>query len=273
VQFWLGTHKVNWLGKAEFRDVPLFVSAVRLRTIKKKFPRAVGRYAVDSGGFSELFQRGWWTVTPAQYVAELRKWWREIGPFDWCAVQDWMCEPIVREGGLVGKHRVPGTKLSVRSHQMLTVRSYLELTALAPELPWVPVLQGWESDDYRRHVDQYAAWGVDLTALPLVGLGSVCRRQGTAEAQRIAHRLAGLGIDLHLFGFKIKGLRRCAGLASSADSLAWSYSARAVWARTRRQMLPDCTHRGGCGNCQDYALWWRENKVLPLLRQPASLFD
>src|SRR6266700_1518806 len=39
--------------------------------------------------------------------------------------------------------------------------------------PFLPVLQGWSRDDYHRCVDLYLRAGVDLTAGPLVGVGSV----------------------------------------------------------------------------------------------------
>lgn len=60
--FWLGTHQPNRL---ERTDVPLFVSAVRLRR-RKSLPVAKGEWRLDSGGFSELSLHGEWTATPQQ---------------------------------------------------------------------------------------------------------------------------------------------------------------------------------------------------------------
>ena len=56
----------------------------------------------------------------------------------------------------------------------------------------------------------------------MVGLGSVCRRQATAEIDFITDELAGLGLRLHGFGVKALGLRQYADRHVSADSLAWS---------------------------------------------------
>ncbi|MFG2864697.1 hypothetical protein [Streptomyces sioyaensis] len=83
-----------------------------------------------------------------------------------------MCEPQI----------LAKTGQTVYDHQCRTVASYLNLMWHDDELPWMPVLQGWTLDDYLRCVDMYASMGVDLTLEPLVGLGSVCRRQSTKEA-------------------------------------------------------------------------------------------
>jgi hypothetical protein len=142
----------------------------------------------------------------------------------------------------------------VASHQRATITSLLKLRSLAPELPWIPVLQGWSLDDYGRHVDAYDQAGVDLAAEPLVGIGSVCRRQATREIDRIVTTLAGQGLRLHGFGVKTAGLG-CYGWAlASADSLAWSYAAR------REPPLPGHRHKN-CANCLAYALAWRERVV------------
>jgi hypothetical protein len=263
MRFFLGTHEPGWLGRPEFADTPLFVSAIRLR-LKPVRGRAVGRWALDSGGFSELSQHGRWTVPAEQYVAEVRRWRDEIGGLEWAAVQDWMCEPQI----------LLRTGYTVAQHQTFTFNSYIRLMALDGSIPWVPVLQGFREDEYLRHADYYEKMlGFPLSRLPLVGLGSICRRQGTREAERIVGRLVRLfGVKLHLFGFKLKGLRRCAGLAASADSMAWSSRARFAWDRDGKRMLPDCTHPKSCSNCPAWALHWKRAKVDPLTRPAATLW-
>ncbi len=49
-----------------------------------------------------------------------------------------MCEPQI----------VARTGLSVREHQERTVANYLTLRSIAPDLPFIPVLQGWRIADY-----------------------------------------------------------------------------------------------------------------------------
>lgn len=242
MKFWLGTHETSWLAKA---GVPLFVSHRRL-ALRKRLLVAAGPWALDSGGFTELNLYGRWVTTEAEYVAAVRRYAVEIGNLEWAAPMDWMCEPFV----------IDKTGLSVEEHQRRTVENYVSLRATAPELPFIPVLQGWTMADYLHCVDLYAAAGVDLRALPLVGIGSVCRRQNTGEVDLIVSAIAEMGIALHGFGVKTVGLSRYADQLSSADSLAWSYRAR------NSPPMRGCWHgllgTGSCANCLRFALRWRE---------------
>jgi hypothetical protein len=234
---YLGTHMPHWLGKF---DVPLFVSHRRLAR-QKTYPRALAPWAADSGAFTEMSLYGHWVTTPAEYVAALRRYAEEIGQLSWAAPMDAMCEPhVLRKSG--------GT---VISHQGWTVDNFVDLRMRAPELPIKPTIQGWlVPDDYLRCVDRYAAAGIDLTTYDRVGLGSVCRRQGSAEIAALVHRLAGLGLRLHGYGVKTAGLRHFAGELRSADSLSWSYRGRRV---------PGCSpsHKSEA-NCPTFALAWYE---------------
>lgn len=248
--FYLGTHMPNWLGQTV---VPLFVSRRRLAD-RRSLPRALGPWALDSGGFSELSLYGAWTIGPDQYTAEVRRFADGIGGLVWAAAQDWMCEPPI----------LKATGLDVAEHQRRTIANYLDLRSLAPDLPWTPVLQGWKADDYLRHADDYARAGVDLASLPVVGLGTVCRRQDTAEGESVVRRLTAAGLRLHGFGFKLGGLKRLGPLMASADSMAWSFRAR----REGRRLCSTGTHRT-CANCLDFALSWRE-RVLSVLDRPAQ---
>lgn len=242
LRFWLGTHRPNWLA---LTDAPLFLSR-RWLAPRKTLPEATGEWALDSGGFTELSTYGEWRTSAGQYAGEIRRFASEIGQLAWVAPQDWMCEPFVLER----------TALTVREHQERTIRSVLKLRGTVGE-PVIPVLQGWERDDYLRHADMYERAGIDLAQEPLVGLGSVCRRQNTVEAASIVRSL--LPLRLHGFGFKVAGLESCADALASADSMAWSYRAR------HDRPLPGCTHKS-CANCLRYALRWRV-RVLDILNQ------
>jgi hypothetical protein len=248
--FLLGTHQPGWLATA---GVPLFVSDRRLR-VYKRLPVATTTWACDSGGFTELQTYGTWTVSPAEYVARLRRYRDEIGRLLWAAPQDWMCEPIVINGGRIGPVHFAGTHLSVAEHQRRTVANFAQLRELAPEVPVAPVVQGQTPDDYRRCVDLY--WSMlrlDLSTVPVVGVGSVCRRQATGEAGRILAALHTLGVRrLHGFGFKILGLAEHGHRLTSADSMAWS-----VDARRRGRPLSGCHGHRNCANCLRFALRWR----------------
>lgn len=248
MRFYLGTHHPHWLSRL---DVPLFVSH-RTLAHRRTLPRARVGWALDSGAFTELSTYGAWRTTPQTYAAAVARYAAEIGRLDWAAPQDWMCEPFMLER----------TGLTVAEHQRRTIASYLTLRDLAPTLPWVPVLQGWALNDYLAHLDAYAAAGVDLAAVPVVGLGSVCRRQATREIDQIVATLAETGLRLHGFGVKTAGLVLYGPDLTSADSLAWSYQAR------RRPPLPGCVRHRTCANCPRYALAWRE-RVLRRADQPA----
>ncbi|GAA3242966.1 hypothetical protein ACFO1B_30860 [Dactylosporangium siamense] len=259
--FYLGTHQPGWLRKARVR---LFVADPRLR-VYKALPEAVEEWAADSGGFTELQKYGRWTVTPRDYIARVRRYRNDIGRLAWLAPQDWMCEPLIINGGTVNGKRFAGTRLSVAEHQRRTVLNYVQLRDLAPDLPIIPVVQGWTPDDYARCVDLY--WtlaGIDLSTAGRVGVGSVCRRQGTAEAGHIIRRLRAAGLSqLHLFGFKVLGLIQHADLLTNrdtCDSLAWSDTAR----KLRRPALAQCVLAGrhkNCANCLPYALHWRRSML------------
>jgi hypothetical protein len=241
VKFYMGTHMTNWFS---LTDVPLFVSARRLRK-RKSFHKAKGSWALDSGGFSEISMHGEWMTSPEQYVKEVRLWSKEIGNMDWAAIQDWMCEPAM----------LKKTGKTIVEHQELTIQSYRELKRLAPEIPWMPVLQGWEPKDYLRHLDMYRAAGFNDTAF---GIGSVCRRQVTDGIDLLIHKLHGLGLELHAFGFKTKGLTSTHLYLASSDSLAWSFDARYA------DPIEGHSHKN-CANCIDWALRWRENLLSKLV--------
>lgn len=239
MKFYLGTHEPSWLARL---TIPLFVSRRRIeRSHKKRFPRATCAWALDSGGFSELSLYGGWALSPRKYADQVRLFRDEIGGMDWCAPQDWMCEADV----------VKKTGLSVGEHQRRTVDNFLELSSIAPDLPFVPVLQGWTLDDYRRCIDLYESRGIDLLQRDVVGLGTVCRRQRTTEGVELVEALSGFGIRIHGFGFKTTGLLKCRDLLVSADSLAWSLEAR------RRPTLAGCSHKT-CANCLEFAMAWRQ---------------
>lgn len=250
--FYLGTHKAHWLADERFRDVPLFVSR-RTLAGRKTLPRAVGPWALDSGGFTELQMHGRWVSTPEEYARDVRRFRDAIGGMVWAAPMDWMCEAAIIEGA----PGFAGTGLSVGEHQVLTVRNLLDLRRLAPDLPWAPVLQGWTLADYRRCIDLYVCAGIDLDREPVVGVGTMCRRQDTREAARILESLAGDNLALHGFGFKVQGLRRAGHRLRSADSLAWSLDARFS------PPMPGHRH-ATCANCADYALAWRARMLLGL---------
>src|SRR5262245_5875478 len=239
--FYLGTHHPHWLGQV---DVPLFISRRRLE-VRKTFPRALGPWVLDSGGFTELSQPPHrWSITTAAYAASVRRWRDEIGNLAWCAPMDWMCEPSIRAK----------TGLSVADHQARTIDAFGELRSVLGPLA-VPAVEGWEVGDYTDHLEAYWVAGIDLEAEPVVAIGSICRRGQDAAVCRVVRTLHAVGLrGLHAFGVRGPALLSLTDVLASADSMAWSYRAR------RSMALPGCRHQN-CANCQRYALAWRAQTI------------
>ena len=240
MNFWLGVHHADWL---ERTDVPSMVSFRTLRN-RKSMPRALGPWVQDSGGFTELSMHGGYQTSARRYAERTRVHMAQIGNLHWSAVQDWMCEDMVLEK----------TGLDIAEHQRRTVESYLDLRELAPDVPWMPVLQGQVLDDYLRHVDMHLAAGIDLHLMPVVGLGTVCRRQHTMVAVRLVQGLARLGLKLHGFGLKITALLRLCTQLAGADSMAWSLDGRYPQGGRCKRVRD----HNKCSGCLDYALLWRQ---------------
>lgn len=238
MRFWLGTDRANWLETVPF---DLFVSH-RILAKRKTLPgRPQGQWALDSGGFTEINLYGNWKTGVNEYIEATERYMTEIPGMVFASPQDWMCEPSVRKR----------TGKTTREHQALTVENYLQLQRSG--LPFIPALQGWEHDEYLEHIDLYQTAGIDLRTYPLVGLGSMCRRQGL-EAAEILRDLHDYGINLHGYGYKKSGLRKHNVFLASADSMAWSYAAR------YQPPLPGCPHQC-CNHCLKFATLWREDII------------
>lgn len=246
MKFYLGTHILSHIGKA---DVPFFVSYRQLvKRKKKRFEHDV-KVCVDSGGFSELSLFGKWTIQPEEYLQNLER-LKGLGlKIEWAAPQDWMCEEVM----------LKKTGKTIQEHQRLTVENLIGLREFESDIHFIPVLQGQSLDDYFSHFEMYEAAGFDLRKEPVVGVGSVCRRQSTNEIAHIMKCLHAKGLKLHGFGVKTNGLEKYAKLLHSSDSLAWSYGAR------YGKKCEKCESRPikNCANCLNYALKWRD-KILKI---------
>lgn len=203
-----------------------------------------------------LQTHGYWPFDDRQYAEETDREAEEIGMPDFAAIRDWMCEPFM----------LAKTGKTIAEHQKLTIDSYATLRELAPHLPWMPVVQGWQPDDYESHVEQYRVAGFDLATLPRVGVGSVCRRQGTLDGARIINRVADLGIKVHAFGVKVDGLALFGDRIASADSMTWSFVAR-----RRNILMPGCVGHRNCANCFRWAHEWHRTRIMKREARPVQL--
>jgi len=256
MKFYLGTNKAGWLQKS---TVPLFVSHRTLRSRVKRQP-AIVNWALESGGFTELSLNGKWTISPEEYARYALTYKVNYGRMDFASQQDWMCEDVMLER----------TGKTVAEHQYLTTQNLLDLRRIEPKVHFIPVIQGKTTEDYLRHIGQFRDAGIDLTNEPTVGIGSVCRRQSTKEIVPIIEAVTSCGLKLHGFGMKTIGLQKVSHLMASADSMAWSFTARKQQLR-----MQSCTHRAPrCSDCLDFATFWRNNlleklnttKEMPVIR-------
>ena len=96
------------------------------------------------------------------------------------------------------------------------------------EVVILPVLQGYDPEDYARHVRDY---GSLLKENAWVGVGSVCKRNADPCAiYDVLDAILEVRPDLRLHGFGIKKTSlqddRIRSRLFSADSMAWSFNAR-----------------------------------------------
>jgi hypothetical protein len=191
------------------------VSINRLRTRKKPLGTKI---LLDSGAFTELHHYGAYRHSPSEYANSIRRLVNDrIADIEIAVSQDYMCEPFM----------LAKTGLTIPDHQHMTIERYDALILNAPVMI-MPVLQGYKSSDYVRHIGQY---GNRLLERMWVGVGSVCKRNGNPQAvvdvldaikrERPDLRLHGFGVKLTALGHS--GVRE---LLHSADSMAWSYHAR-----------------------------------------------
>lgn len=188
---------------------------------RKKFrrlkPDAFGGHkdvALDSAGFVAMVRYGGYRWSVDDYVALARSW-----PWAWWASMDFCCEPEVARD-----------RDEVRSRIERTVAKLVECQAAASAVDMpapMPVLQGWFPDDYERCAQMIGEMP------PLVGLGSVCRRdlRGDDGIVRILARLDRClprHVRLHLFGVKGAAIQALVGhpRIESVDSMAWDMAAR-----------------------------------------------
>jgi len=187
-------------------------------------------------------------TTPEQYVDDVRRMGDALGKLVWVSPQDWMCEP----------HMIAKTGKSVEEHQHLSCENFCTLRQLAPELPIIPVLQGWHPDDYNIHLKMYGDYGIDLRDYSTVGLGSFCRRANVSGVRELVIDLHRHGLRMHGFGLKKNGLKLFRDHLVSSDSMAWSFTARAAgWKGEYLCGVPHANAKS-CGGCYRWAMMWAD---------------
>lgn len=185
----------------------------------RRKPLACPEVMIDSGAFSELAMHGCYRTSVRDYARELRRLHAAgVANITIAVTQDYMCEGVM----------LRKTGLTIAAHQRLTIERYDDIVACSLPVPIMPVLQGYTLDDYPRHI---AAYGDRLEPGMWVGVGSVCKRNGSPD--RVVEVLSAINstrpdLKLHGFGLKSTALAHAGvrALIHSADSMAWSYAAR-----------------------------------------------
>ena len=212
MRFFVGLHQPSDAKRFE----RAFISVNRLRT--RKAPIRASQWIMDSGAFTEIAARGHYRSSVAEYAEEIRRWSTDPGLIA-AVAQDFMCEPFI----------TAKTGLTIADHQRLTIERYDALLAEDCGGTYVmPVLQGYDAADYVSHIAQY---GDRLAPGQWVGVGSICKRNtnvATIEIVLRAIKECRPDLRLHAFGVKLTALRSgvVRDLLETADSMAWSYSAR-----------------------------------------------
>lgn len=211
MNFYVGLHQPSDAGHFD----RCMVSVARLRSRRSDF--AVNEWMMDSGAFMELKVHGAYRDSVSAYAAQIKR-WKSCGALVAAVAQDYMCEPFI----------LNITGMDVTTHQRLTIERYDALLAEQTGAYILPVLQGYRPFEYADHIRQY---GARLTQGAWVGVGSVCKRNGSPAAIRdVLYTIARDRPDLRLHGFGLKKTAMSSAvvrsLLYSADSMAWSMAAR-----------------------------------------------
>lgn len=214
MRFFVGLHQPSDAKNFE----SAFISIHRIKDRKSNFK--VNDWIMDSGAFSTILKYGGYPDPVEQYAQQIKR-WANCGNLLAAVAQDYMCE----------KHMLDITGKTIEEHQHLTIQRYKELISYdVGGVKIIPVLQGYKPQDYVNHIDQYG----DLLKHGMwVGVGSVCKRNGNVNAiQEVLLAINTKRPDLKLHGFGLKTTALADGLIrellTTADSMAWSYSARAA---------------------------------------------
>lgn len=209
MKFYVGLHQLSDAKHFE----RAFISVNRL--IKRKSDFIVKDWIMDSGAFSQIYNKG--GHMPVEEYAKHINRWKTCGNLVCAVSQDYMCESFI----------LKKTGMTVKQHQELTIERYKQLIELT-DVPILPVLQGYEPHEYVEHVKMY---GSLLKENMHVGVGSVCKRNAkplSAYEVLKAIKEDRADLKLHGFGLKITALEH-EGIYNylySSDSMAWSFNAR-----------------------------------------------
>ena len=238
-----GIHQPAMAGK-----VPRAMLSVN-RLLDRKSNFKAQDWILDSGAFSRIIrQQGHLPID--QYASQVRR-WSSCGNLQAAVAQDYMCEPEI----------LLLTGMTVAEHQALTTENFLKLRELAQDVHVMPVIQGYEPEEYAKHTRELSP---HLEEYAWVGVGSVCRRQGRpAQVAQVISAILGVRPDLRLHGFGVKTTALADASVAlrlySVDSMAWSYAAR------RRRFREEPGSRNSLETCLEWLS--RVESIIPRAAQ------
>lgn len=216
--FFTGIQVLKHAAKVDY----CFISINRFIGVnKRKKDFDVKTWILDSGAFSQVFKSGDHALTPKEYAIEIDRWSR-CGILARAVSQDYMCEDFILKK--LGR--------TVKQHQDMTIRNFRDLISEMKKIKSgtqiMPVLQGYEPEEYADHLKSYGELIPDYS---WVGLGSVCKRNKNPESiSNVIDSVLDVNPTLKLHGFGVKqtslAYERIRGRLFSSDSMAWSFAAR-----------------------------------------------
>lgn len=196
---------------AAMRYIPNTCFSIKvLMNRRKPMPSPRGGFMLDSGGFQFIRQLGKYPLSPEEYLKKVAF----LQP-DIFVIQDWMCEPL----------QVMRTGLSIKEHIRRTVENYLYISELtSPDIKsyCLPVIQGWELNDYFDCIDLYGDYGL---IVDYMAVGSICRRGKEIEIKNIIENIHAAipWVSLHGLGVKKQVLYACRESLHSCDTAAGQF--------------------------------------------------
>jgi hypothetical protein len=182
-----------------------------------KLPTHITDRAANCGGFVATRIWGEYRSTPEQYVDWLSRWMPR-----WAATMDSCCEPelTAAQRGVIRERQTRTTE-----NASLFWQEYRSVPWV-----WVPILQGWEPEDYQDHArelrplvhEMHTHYGADSPWR--VGVGTLCQRASVKMIDRVVHAIREElpMVPLHLWGVKLAALKSIdlTNIVSS-DSATW----------------------------------------------------
>jgi hypothetical protein len=212
---------------------------------------------IDSGGFTAAKRWGRYPWTPAQYADWIAEESRDV-QLDFCATMDYACEKTVNRSILTtNKERIEES-----------IQNELACRQVAPDLPWLPVLQG--DNLAEREFDLSLRRRLGLIPATFAGLGSICGR-GVVGARQVIkfyrHQLP--GVKYHAFGLHVQALDddEVFMAVRSWDSYSWNWGKGQKGVDRPTEYLQKTNESYSQFTRRMGELYW-QNTVLPRLTKP-----